>query len=473
MKKQVIVSLSTVAVGIVLSACSDDVTKVTNEVSGMDVVASADSLGKCDAAALGKTVFASDENAAYVCADSGWVLLSKKQEDVVCVAEQLSDGSGYKIVCGGDSVGVVKNGSNGENGSDGKDGESGENGTSCTVENLSDGSGYKVLCGGDSVGVITNGATGENGADGSSCSLTDNGDGTVTQVCGADTITLYKAFCGDFAYDPEKAFCSEETVYSCGGKPYDPAEKFCVEGSVYDLCNGMTYDPMDTSWKCYGRKLIGQFTDSRDNQTYSAVKIGEQIWMAENLNYAYLEKTADLDSSSFCYDNSADSCAKYGRLYTWSAAMDSATVFSNDGNGCGDGTTCSATGNVRGVCPAGWHLPSNEEWNSLETFVANTLFDGNKDSVGYALKSASGWKDSDGKSGNGSDALGFGALPAGYRYGAGFNTFNFVLGNASFCSATETDTEFSYNRDMYYSRTGLITSDDGKGLARSVRCVKD
>ncbi len=452
MKKQVIVSLSAVAVGVILSACGDDVTKVTNEVFGMEVVASADSLGKCESSNVGKTVFASDENVAYICADSGWVPLSQKASGgKSCTAEKLSDGSGYKIICGGDSVGVVKNGSNGENGSDGKNGESGENGTSCVVENLSDGSGYKVVCNGDSVGVITNGSNGEDGADGSGCSLADNGDGTVTHVCGEDTITLYKAFCGNKAYDPEKAFCYENALYSCGGKAYDPAKKFCAENSTYDFCGANTYDPST------------EFCDFRDATVYGYVKIGEQIWMAENLNYAYTKETANLDSLSFCYDNSADSCEKYGRLYTWSAAMDSAAVFSENGKDCGYGTTCSATGNVRGVCPDGWHLPSNEEWNILKSFVAGNTTGG----VGYALKSTSGWNDD----GNGSDAFGFGALPAGRRYGDG--VFYYVFKYAQFWSSTELDANSAYYRELCYSDAYLIMLDHFKNLAFSVRCVKD
>ncbi len=451
MKRQSIISLAAISGCVFLFACGDDVTKVTNvtnEVSGMEVVASADSLGKCDSTNVGKTVYASDENAAYVCADSGWTPLSQKA-------------------------------------SDGKDG------TYCLAEILSDSSGYKIVCGEDSVGVI------KNGVEGNGCTLADNGDGTVTQVCGKDTVSLYKAFCGGTAYDPAKAYCIEDTVYSyeekpydpaskfcggtaydpakaycfenalysCGEKPYDPASKFCVEETLYDLCNGMTYDP--AAWQCGNGKIVMQFTDSRDGKSYKAVKIGTQAWMAENLNYAYTQTTADLDSSSFCYDNDPAYCETYGRLYLWSAAMDSAAVFSEDGKNCGYEVTCSVNGNVQGVCPDGWHLPSDEEWATLETYVADSLFDGETNSAGYALKSTSGWNDD----GDGSDAFGFEALPAGYRYGDG--SFGKVLEFADFWSSTEDGTNSAYRRYLYDIDTGLGAGYGRKDAAYSVRCVKD
>lgn len=84
----------------------------------------------------------------------------------------------------------------------------------------------------------------------------------------------------------------------------------------------------------------GEFTDARDGQAYKMVKIGKQTWMEQNLNYAYGEPTATEDSSSFCYDNSADYCAIYGRLYLWSAAMDSAAVFSDGGKGFAFSVRC-------------------------------------------------------------------------------------------------------------------------------------
>ncbi len=109
---------------------------------------------------------------------------------------------------------------------------------------------------------------------------------------------------------------------------------------------------------------IIKVTDARDGQRYRTVEIGTQTWMAENLNYNYNEGTA----RSYCYDDDPANCEKYGRLYTWSAAMDSAAVFSESGKDCGYGPTCSVSGNVRGVCPEGWHLPSNEEWNTIANY---------------------------------------------------------------------------------------------------------
>ena len=208
----------------------------------------------------------------------------------------------------------------------------------------------------------------------------------------------------------------------------------------------------------------GPFTDARDGKTYKTVRIGSQTWMAENLNYETDE--------SYCYGNDPANCEKYGRLYTWAAAMDSAAVFSEGGKGCGYGRRCTPTYPVRGVCPEGWHLPSDAEWGALEKFVADSLFGGGADSVGYALKSASGWEENyNGKPGNGSDAFGFGALPAGDRRGDG--TFYGVLERANFWSSTEDGADYASYRILDYNVTDLLPIDFGKDKAMSVRCVKD
>ena len=99
----------------------------------------------------------------------------------------------------------------------------------------------------------------------------------------------------------------------------------------------------------------GSITDTRDGHSYKTVTIGSQTWMAQNLNYETV--------NSYCYSDNASNCTKYGRLYTWAAAMDSVGSWSANGKGCGYGKTCSPTYPVRGVCPEGWHLPTQTEWN--------------------------------------------------------------------------------------------------------------
>ncbi len=179
----------------------------------------------------------------------------------------------------------------------------------------------------------------------------------------------------------------------------------------------------------------GTFTDPRDGQTYKTVKIGSQIWMAENLNYEFLD--------SYCVDDDRENLKKYGRLYTYKSAQVAR--------------------------PDGWHIPSKEEWDKLEKFVADTLFRGDKDYVGYALKSKDGWKNG----GNGTDAVGFGALPAGYLYRNGGGTFVGVLERALFWGSTEDGADYAYGRELIYNDTDLSTDDYDKNDALSVRCVKD
>ena len=123
--------------------------------------------------------------------------------------------------------------------------------------------------------------------------------------------------------------------------------------------------------------VYGEMTDERDGQVYKTVYVEsiDRTWMIQNLNYAYLQPTAELDSSSWCQNDDPENCGKNGRLYIWSAAMDSAGLFSEDGKGCGYGVICDYpepdTANffwywiVRGVCPAGWHLPNSDEWSEF------------------------------------------------------------------------------------------------------------
>ena len=206
--------------------------------------------------------------------------------------------------------------------------------------------------------------------------------------------------------------------------------------------------------------VVGNTTDSRDGQSYKTVTIGSQIWMAQNLNY----ETAN----SYCYDNTPSNCSKYGRLYTWAAAMDSVGTWSSNGKGCGYRKTCSPKYPVRGVCPEGWHLPTQMEWNTLITEV------GGQSTVGKVLKSTSGWwnRSSDNGSGNGTDAYAFSALPAGDR---DYDGYYYNEGNGTnFWSSSEGNYDlYAYRMYLYYDYDYAYLNGNNKYYAFSVRCVKD
>ena len=168
-------------------------------------------------------------------------------------------------------------------------------------------------------------------------------------------------------------------------------------------------------------------TDLRDGQTYKTVTIGTQTWMADNLNYE--------TENSYCYDDDPSNCSKYGRLYTWVAA-----------------TT---------VCPSGWHLPSTTEWKTLFTAV------GGSSTAGTVLKSTGGWYND----GNGTDAFGFSALPAGLRY---YDGFYYGEGPyAYFWSSSENNSSSAYSMYLYYDYDNAYLDINPKYFGLSVRCVKD
>ena len=206
----------------------------------------------------------------------------------------------------------------------------------------------------------------------------------------------------------------------------------------------------------------GTLTDSRDGQTYKTVKIGGQVWMAENLNYSDSAKTASLKGKSWCYDNDSDNCVKYGRLYTWTAAIDS-VALANDVNtplDCGYGKTCTLPAQVHGVCPEGWHLPNYGEWKDLFSAVEGIS------NVGSVLKSKTDWNGNR----NGTDDVGFSAYPVGFWSGNG--EFSNAGYSASYWSTLEDNGNNAYNVDLGFIREDAdIVSNKNYGF--SVRCVKD
>ena len=206
----------------------------------------------------------------------------------------------------------------------------------------------------------------------------------------------------------------------------------------------------------------GTMTDDRDGKVYRTVEIGDQVWMAENLNYSDSVKTPSLKGHSLCYRSNAEYCDVAGRLYFWAAAIDSVKLANDADNplDCGYGKICTLPDTVYGICPPGWHLPSNVDWETLLTAV------GGQSTAGKLLKSQVGWNDD----GNGTDAFGFSALPAAGWFSNGFQ----YDGNyTSFWSASENGTSSAYCLDLLYDRENASPVTSSKAFGHSVRCVKD
>ena len=197
-------------------------------------------------------------------------------------------------------------------------------------------------------------------------------------------------------------------------------------------------------------------TDLRDGKTYRTTTISipekdySEVWMAQNLNY----ETVD----SHCYDDVASNCAKYGRFYTWAAAVGKSESV------CGYGQSCDlGTGDVQGVCPNGWHLPSKDEFEALINAA------GGSSAAGKALKSVDGWVDDEYTVPN-DDAYSFAALPAGDYYNGNFRNGGFL---ANFRSSTQYNEDNAYYMDLYYDNDYAYLRNYYKGYGFSVRCLKD
>ncbi|GBU26335.1 hypothetical protein R83H12_03031 [Fibrobacteria bacterium R8-3-H12] len=199
-------------------------------------------------------------------------------------------------------------------------------------------------------------------------------------------------------------------------------------------------------------------------ETYKTVKIGEQVWMAKNLNYRGIEP----DTLGKCSANDPSNCNKYGRLYNWATAMGIDAKY-NDQSWSGSDVK------HRGICPSGWHIPSDAEWDVLMIFINPSCPPHPKsfycDDVGTKLKATSGWNNSGDKSGNGTDDYGFAALPGGWGYSDGH--FNFVGTDGYWWSATESGgSKWSYIRNVSNNRNSIYWDENGHKFAYlSVRCV--
>ncbi|MFA5817624.1 MAG: FISUMP domain-containing protein [Bacteroidales bacterium] len=187
----------------------------------------------------------------------------------------------------------------------------------------------------------------------------------------------------------------------------------------------------------------GTFQDSRDKHVYKWVRIGEQVWMAENLAYLPAVSPSSVDSYTsyyvYNYEGSSISEAKskgnytaYGVLYNWEAA--------------------------KTACPSGWHLPSDAEWNILEDYLGAV--------PGKKMKSTTEWAEN----GNGDNSSGFNALPGGHRASGGFY---YLGGNAVFWSSSEGELSLVCSRYLDYDDDGVGRNYYNRWDGFSVRCLQN
>ena len=208
----------------------------------------------------------------------------------------------------------------------------------------------------------------------------------------------------------------------------------------------------------------GSFVDERDGKVYRMVIIGTHVWMSQNLNFGTMiggDRTMRDDKviTKYCYNDKEANCDVYGGLYQWGEAM-----------------LYSKLPGTKGICPEGWHIPSDSDWKKLEEFlgmsiaeVNETGYRGGGSYVGAKLKPLSSmWDISDARE---FPISGFNALPAGYRYA--FGTYYYIDEFGFFWSSTEASDTYIWYRSLSSEDSQVRRDYYYKTIGFSVRCIQD
>jgi len=224
-----------------------------------------------------------------------------------------------------------------------------------------------------------------------------------------------------------------------------------------------------------------------DGNVYQTVTIGNQEWMAENLkvthypngtaiplvtdNTEWKNLSDNNTDDAYCYynNNTSNEINTYGALYTWAAAMGDNAISSN-----------TNPSGVQGVCPDGWHLPSDEEWKQLEMYLGMSQVDADSAGWGRGTNEASKlagnsglWTDGSLENDTTFGTSGFSALPSGYRDSYYDGSF-YDLGDWGYWwSSTEGNSSGAYRRTLSYDNTDILRNSINKSNGFSVRCIGD
>lgn len=231
---------------------------------------------------------------------------------------------------------------------------------------------------------------------------------------------------------------------------YSLADRVVLRDTISSLAASGIERVFDTTWNA--AIVYGYLKDSRDARTYRTVKVGTQVWMAQNLAFKR--------DTSWILMDSLELGERYGRLYQWSAAMDTSATFLRD--------VAEIPLPWRGVCPQGWHLPSEAEWSILANL-------GDSATSGARLKALEFSADTS-KTTVSTDDWGFRVLPGGFVYystGGRRNVYSGFRGAAVFWTASEYTTTRSWSRSFTDATNSAVRKSSLKTEGYSVRCVQD
>ena len=241
-------------------------------------------------------------------------------------------------------------------------------------------------------------------------------------------------------------------------------------------------DGSEEGWHVYPSTAVvmhNEVTDV-DGNSYDAVQIGDQVWMAENLRTTkYADGTSipmgTTTSTTTAYryapgpyqnnEENMDNVARYGYLYNWPAVMHGAS--SSEAN----------PSRVQGICPDGWHVPSDAEWTDLINYMktqATYIASGDADHLAKALAATWGWNsssntDAPGNNVSTNNATGFSALPAGYYNGR----YYYFCNNANLWTTTELNDDNVFYYSLYCSYACVLREDITRDNGFSVRCLRN
>jgi uncharacterized protein (TIGR02145 family) len=265
------------------------------------------------------------------------------------------------------------------------------------------------------------------------------------------------------------SFTSNITDLTTGTTYYVRAYATNSAGTSYGEQRSFTA-VVDAGYSCPGAATVTDY----DNNTYNTVQIGNQCWMKENLRTTHYSDGTSIplgsstsNTTAYYYvDNNISNVRTYGYLYNWPAVMGNSSSSSANPSG------------VQGICPTGWHVPSDAEWIQLSDYVGSQTqyqCSANSAYIAKALASTSGWAIimsnlcAVGLEPSSNNSTGFSALPAGC-YGSNLSSFG---SDADFWSATQIYGNFVYYRQITYSGAHLYRNANDKSYGYSVRCLRD